>query len=139
VTIEVRRATSVDDVRATAPVFDHPLDDDGIERFLAAPGHHMFVAWQDGEAIGFVRGSELHHPRSNQHELLLYELGVAEAHRRQGAGRMLVDAFVELARSLRCSEVWVLTDDDNAAALRTYRAAGASAPAPQVLLAWDTS
>ena len=32
--------------------------------------------------------------------------------------------------------MWVLTDHDNEAALRTYRSAGAGDPAPQVLLEW---
>lgn len=137
-TIEVRRATSAEDVRATGPVFDHPLDDAAIRAFLEAPGHVMFIAWSGGEAIGFVRGTELFHPTAvNSHAMLLYELGVAEAHRRRGAGRMLVEAIADAARASGCQEMWVLTDDDNEAALRTYRAAGASPPAKQVLLDWS--
>jgi hypothetical protein len=32
--------------------------------------------------------------------------------------------------------MWVLTDDDNEAALRTYRSAGATDSSPQVMLSW---
>jgi hypothetical protein len=33
--------------------------------------------------------------------------------------------------------MWVLTDDDNVAALATYRGAGAGKDSPNVMLEWD--
>jgi ribosomal protein S18 acetylase RimI-like enzyme len=69
-------------------------------------------------------------------EMFLYELGVAEQHQRQGVGRALVDALRAIAVERGCYGMWVLTDDDNVAALATYRAAGAGEPEPQVMLSW---
>ena len=52
-------------------------------------------------------------------------------------GRSLVRALAELAVRRGCYGMWVLTDADNAAALATYRTAGAGEPKPQVMLDWD--
>lgn len=67
---------------------------------------------------------------------LLYEVGVDEAFQGQGVGKALVAALRDHAMARDCRGMWVLTDHDNAAALATYRAAGADEPDPQVLLEW---
>ena len=59
-----------------------------------------------------------------------------EASQRRGIGRALVEALAALAVERGCVGMWVLTDADNEAALRTYRAAGAGTPSPQVMLEW---
>ena len=46
--------------------------------------------------------------------------------RRRGIGRALVVALRDRAAELGCHGMWVLTDDDNEAALRTYASAGAT-------------
>jgi GNAT superfamily N-acetyltransferase len=136
--IEIRRMTIRDEalVKAAGELFDGPADAPATERFLAQPGHHLFFALSDGRPVGFVSGVELTHPDKGT-EMFLYELAVDEGHRRQGVGAALVAALRDLARSLDCYGMWVLTDDFNTAALATYRGAGAAAPEPTVLLNWD--
>ena len=51
-------------------------------------------------------------------------------------GTALVGALGRLAQDLGCYGMWVLTDHDNAAALGTYRAAGADEESPHVMLTW---
>ena len=68
--------------------------------------------------------------------MFLYELSVAPDHRNQGIGRELVGALAELARSRGSYGMWVGTEPDNAPALATYRAAGASNPEAFVTLDW---
>jgi ribosomal protein S18 acetylase RimI-like enzyme len=64
-------------------------------------------------------------------------LDVAEHAQRRGHGHALVAAFVDHARAMGCHEVWVLTDDDNQAALATYASAGGERePDDQVMLVW---
>ena len=52
--------------------------------------------------------------------MLLYALDVAEQHRGRGYGA----AFVREASDRGCTEVWVLTEHDNEAALATYVSVG---------------
>lgn len=85
---------------------------------------------------GWVYGHELLHP-DGERTMLLYALDVAERARGAGHGRGLVEGFVALARERGCTEVWVLTDDDNPAGLATYASAGGKRdPVVQVMFTW---
>jgi ribosomal protein S18 acetylase RimI-like enzyme len=128
----------VDDVVAASELFDHAARPDWTARFLDSPDHHLCIAYEDGEPVGFVSGIETTHPDKGT-EMFLYELGVREQSRRRGIGRALVEALARFARDRACYGMWVLTDADNAAALATYRRAGAGAPANQVMLEWNIS
>lgn len=69
--------------------------------------------------------------------MLLYSLDVVESAQKRGHGRTLVEAFVDHARSSGCTEVWVLTEDTNAAALATYASAGGTRETmPAVMFTW---
>jgi ribosomal protein S18 acetylase RimI-like enzyme len=123
-------------VLAGAELFDAAPTGSWTARFLSSEGHHLLVALDDDDTpVGFVSGVETTHPDKGT-EMFLYELSVGADHRRQGVGRALVDALVELARERGCYGMWVATEPDNAAALATYRAAGAAVPEPCVTLAW---
>ena len=123
-------------VLAGGGLFDDAPTPEWTADFLASPGHHLLMALDGDRAIGFVSCVEMVHPDKGR-ELFLYELGVAEGHRRSGVGRGLVDAALELARELGCYGAWTATEDDNAAALATYRSAGAEADTTTVTEVWD--
>ncbi len=130
-------AGDVDTVIAAADLFDEQPRRDATARFLAEPGHHLLLAYDGSTPIGFVSGIETVHPDKGA-EMFLYELGVAESHRRRGVGRALVERLAGIARSLDCYGMWVATDDANTAALATYEAAGASRDdQPAVILTWS--
>jgi len=42
----------------------------------------------------------------------------------------------QISRTSGCYGMWVLTDEDNAAAMHTYAAAGATDPQKQTMLSW---
>jgi aminoglycoside 3-N-acetyltransferase I len=122
-------------VLAGAELFDALPTEGWTAKFLASEGHHLLLALEDDDPIGFVSGVETTHPDKGT-EMLLYELSVHPDHRNQGVGRALVGALAELARGRGCYGMWVSTEADNAAALATYRAAGAAPPEPFVTLSW---
>ena len=110
-------------------LLDGPMLPTAAEQFLNDPGHHLLIAYLDGEPAGFVSGVEMTHPDKGT-EMFLYELGVGEPFRRRGVGSALVEALKELAREKDCYGMWVLCDDDNEAALSMYRKVGGTSSNP---------
>ncbi|MER6983061.1 GNAT family N-acetyltransferase [Streptomyces carpinensis] len=154
--MEIRRAGTVAEVAAAEYLFDNPMRTEWAERFLAAPGHHLFLAYEnaDGESgeggkgggggtgvevpVGFVSGVETVHPDKGT-EMLLYELEVAEPYRRRGIGRALVRRLAALGRELGCYGMWVLVDAGNDVALAAYRSAGGKDDGTCSVVTWDFS
>jgi ribosomal protein S18 acetylase RimI-like enzyme len=127
------------DVQTAEKLFDDPVDLDGTRRFLAGDGNVLLIAYVDGDPAGFVTGTELSHPDKAQPELFLNELGVDEAYRGRGIGRRLVAELWQLAQGRGCRGMWVLTDDDNEAANKVYKAAGGARLPPEVMYQWGES
>lgn len=128
-------ATTVAQVMEAAPLYDEAPREDAVRRFLDEPGHHLLLARDEGEVVGFVSGVETTHPDKGT-EMFLYELAVDPAAQGRGHGRALVDALVQLARDRGCYGMFVLTDHDNPAALATYASAGGAAPSTHAMVTW---
>ena len=122
-------------VLEAAHLFDHPPLPDAVTRFLADPIHHLFIAYSSGSPVGFVSGVEVTHPDKGT-EMFLYELAVDTGHRHRGIGTALVRALEHLARSQGCYGMWVLLDDENAAAAATYRKAGGDVESQPLMFSW---
>jgi aminoglycoside 6'-N-acetyltransferase I len=124
--IEIKILRSGDEAllsNAAPAVFDNPVDPDLAREFLADPRHHIAVAIDDGQVVGFASGVHYVHP-DKPAELWINEVGVAPSHHRRGLGRLVVDALLDAGRAHRCRSAWVLTDRTNTAALALYRSAG---------------
>lgn len=135
--MHVRRLGPGDEAAAVAAsrTFGEEGDLDATE-FLARAETALIVAEDDQGITGWVYGHELVHP-DGERTMLLYSLDVVERAQRHGIGTALVNAFVDHARAIECTEVWVLTEDTNAAGLATYRAAGgARDPDQPVMFTW---
>ncbi|MDT0269559.1 GNAT family N-acetyltransferase [Streptomyces sp. DSM 44915] len=131
-------AETVEEVVGAEALYDGPARRAWAERFLASPGHHLLLARARGERapVGMVTGVQLTHPDKGT-EMFLYELGVADAHRRRGVGRALVAALAELARVHGCYGMWSAVELDNEPALATYRSAGGATAEPCLVPVWE--
>jgi [ribosomal protein S18]-alanine N-acetyltransferase len=136
--IELWQATrgEEDRVKAAEHLFDDPVSMQATARFLQHDGNHLVIAYVDGEPAGFVSGTEIVHPDQPQPELFLNELGVDPSYRGRGVARALVENLWQIARNGDCRGMWVLTDDENEAACKTYAAAGGSRVGAEVMFQW---
>ncbi|WP_328677772.1 GNAT family N-acetyltransferase [Streptomyces sp. NBC_00322] len=134
--MDIRRATTVAELVAAEHLYDGPVRAEWAERFLAAPGHLMLIAYVEEAPAGMVSGIEMLHPDKGT-EMCLYELSVDEPYRRRGIGRALVEALREVARERGCYDLWVGVDTDNDPALATYRSAGAKDDGVFAMLTWE--
>ena len=107
-----------------------------IDTLILAAGHSLAGVTVTLTSDRLISGVETTHPDKGT-EMFLYELGVAEEHRRQGIGRALVVALADLARGRGCYGMWVGVDVDNDAAQATYLAGGADEGEDFVLQSWS--
>jgi len=126
-------------IKAAEHLFDDAVDIAATQRFLADSANALLIAYVDGQAAGFVTGTEVLHPDKQQPELFLNELAVDERHRGRGIGRALVRELWRQAQAGGCRGMWVLTDRENAAANKVYAAAGGTNAGSQVMYEWGES
>ena len=139
VRVWVRRATSGDgrEVSRFEAAFDYDVLSDETRRFLLDERHHLLLGYVDDRPAGFVSAVEIFHP-DKRPELFLNEIGVVESARRRGVARALIEELKRLGRERGCAVMWVLTDDDNDAAMGLYRSTGGRPdPTPHVMFEYD--
>jgi ribosomal protein S18 acetylase RimI-like enzyme len=112
-----------DEVARFEAAFDFSVSREETTRFLADERHHLLLGYLDDQPAGFISAVEVFHP-DKRSELFLNEIAVIEQARRQGVARALIQELKRLGHAQRCSSVWVLTDEDNEAAMSLYRSAG---------------
>lgn len=100
----------------------------GSLAFVADSATFTFGAFQGTEVAGYALGYRLRLPTGRK-SLLLYDLEVAEEHRRQGLGILLLQAVLNLGNREGCIEMWLVTEADNEPAIELYKAAGGRAAA----------
>ena len=133
--VDIRRISQFEAVAAAGHLFDAAPQRSATGRFLSDERHHLLIAYVDDVPAGMITGVEMTHPDKGT-EMFLYELGVDESYRGRGVGKALVSALADLARKRDCYGMWVITDEDNTAALATYSHAGGVPERDQVVLVW---
>lgn len=111
--IEIRMLSAGDDavLDGVAPgVVDDGIDAKATTEFLSDPRHHLVVAIDNGQVVGFTSAVHYVHPDKPNPEMWINEVGVAPSHRRRGVAKAMLSIVLDLARSLNCSEAWVLAD-----------------------------
>ena len=109
--------------RVAEDVFDGPVNARWAAEFLGDPRHHLAVAVDGEQVVGFASGVHYVHP-DKPPELWVNEVGVSPAQQNRGVGRQLLAALFERARTVGCAQAWVGTERANAPARRLYAAAG---------------
>ena len=118
-----------------ADVFDEDVDQTFTTEFLDDARHHLAVALNGSQVVGFASAVHYLHP-DKPTELWINEVGVSPDFQRQGLGTRLMRALFDMAReTLGCNEAWVLTEPDNIQAHGLYRALGGE-PDPTVMFSF---
>jgi ribosomal protein S18 acetylase RimI-like enzyme len=109
------------------------LTREAAQAYLADAQVLHWVAEEAPTVLGHMQCHLLRKRAGDPVEVLLYEIGVRNAHRRKGVGRALLGALEEWMTAQQVSECWVLAD--NVGAVAFYRACGfeIATPAPTYL------
>ena len=125
--------------RCAPDVFDEPIDSRLLEEFLADERHHLAVAVDDDWVVGMASAVHYVHP-DKRPQMFINEVGVAPYYRRRGLARRLVQALMDEAKRLGCSEAWVLADASNEPARALYRTVGGEeADQPSIMFTFPIS
>jgi ribosomal protein S18 acetylase RimI-like enzyme len=133
--VTVRRLLSVDALLEAVP----SAVPEAAGAFLADGRNLAFGAYSpSGAPVGFVRAVVLTRPDDVRPQVFLYDVDVVPEARRQGHGRALVEALLAECRAMGASEMFVLTNRSNAAAVGLYTSTGAVSDAgdDEVSLVW---
>jgi aminoglycoside 3-N-acetyltransferase I len=104
------------------------------EALLADPRTLMLVAFDGERPVGLVLAHVLPRRHGDRGKLFVYEVDVAESHRRRGIASALLARLGELARERGIPSGFVLTEPDNGPANALYRDAGGATEA--VVVQW---
>jgi ribosomal protein S18 acetylase RimI-like enzyme len=97
-----------------------------LVRFLSRPDNVLIVATIGGVPVGFLLAYLLDRADRDQQMMFLYEIGVAESHRRRGIGTRMITELKALCWAQNVMKMWVPTGRSNVAATRLYASTGAT-------------
>jgi ribosomal protein S18 acetylase RimI-like enzyme len=105
-------------------------------RDLLADDRTIFlVAFEEDRPVGFVLAYELLRRHGDRSKLFVYEVDVAETHRRRGIATALFRQLERTARERGIRHGWVLTDRSNDAANALYASVGGVRPHEETM--WE--
>jgi aminoglycoside 3-N-acetyltransferase I len=97
-----------------------------LSTFLSRAENVLIVALQNDQPVGYIVAYLLDRVDRDQRMMFLYEIGVAESHRRRGFGKKLVAQLKSVCRMHDVMKMWVPTGRSNVAATRLYASTGAT-------------
>ena len=106
-------------------VFDNPVNKKLTSEFFAGSRHHLAIAINDGQVVGFASAVDYIHPDKSQ-GLCINKVGVSSNFRNRGLAKLALGALLQLGHELGCREAWVLTDRPKTAVMRLYESLGAT-------------
>ena len=114
-----------------ADVFEEPdtylsrqPDDDYLRARLADPSFVTMVAREGSQVVGGLVAYELRKFEQPRSEVYIYDLGVAEPHRRRGIATGLIRALQPIAAGLGAWVIYVQADLADAPAVALYESLG---------------
>ena len=97
---------------------------DYMERFLSNPLNYLIVAQVDGDVAGFLLAHALQRLKQASYKMFIYEIDVAEKHRRKGVGTALISCVREIVRNEKMLNAFVFTSYSNQGAVKFYENTG---------------
>ena len=95
-----------------------------LERLLASDTFIAFAAMDDGEVVGGLAAYVLPKFEKERSEIYIYDLAVAQTHRRQGIATSMIEELRRIAVSRGASVLFVQADYGDDAAIALYTKLG---------------
>lgn len=93
-------------------------------KFLADERNVLLVAYADQQACGMLYAYILMSPHKLRPELFLYSVDTFQHFRKQGVAVKLIESLKDFAKAQGCNEMFVMTNNNNKAAMGLYEKTG---------------
>ena len=112
--------------------YQNDVPGDGYLTSLLAQRHFIALAAMTGdEVVGGLAAYVLDKLERDRREIYIYDLAVAEEHRRRGIATTLIRRLIDIAKDRRADVIFVQADSEDTPAIRLYEAFGAKKEAYQ--------
>jgi aminoglycoside 3-N-acetyltransferase I len=98
--------------------------DDYLRALLGKPDFITVAALQGAEVVGGLTAYVLEKYERERAEVYIYDLAVAEAHRRRGIARQLIRTLLPIAKASGAYVIFVQADPPDSPAIRLYESMG---------------
>ncbi len=107
------------------PTYQHSVPSDAYLTSLLARPHFIAVVAADGEeVVGGLAAYVLEKFEQDRREIYIYDLAVAEAHRRKGIATALINRLRSVAKEKDAYVIFVQADPGDDPAIRLYESLG---------------
>lgn len=96
--------------------------------------NYLLAAYVNSALAGFAYAYELDRIEKKQPMMFFYSIDVLPNFRRQGIGKRLIKELKRICTDRNVSKMYVLTDEENEAAMRLYRSTGGKRVMPDNVL-----
>jgi len=103
--------------------------DDYLARLLGKPHFIAMVATDGDEVVGGIAAYQLDKFEQDRREIYIYDLAVAERHRRRGIARGLIGELTRIAAARDACVIFVQADLEDGPAIALYESLGTRKPA----------
>ena len=123
--ITVKRITEFDEAEISS-LFEAAKQKDihPNPAFIEDQRNVFLVAYNKNQACGFLYAYLLTSPHKAHPEMFLYSVDTFEAFRKQGVATTLINSLKKMAKENGCQEMFVITNNNNRAAMDLYEYTG---------------
>jgi aminoglycoside 3-N-acetyltransferase I len=105
--------------------YQNEVPDDGYLGSLLAKPHFIALAATAGdEVVGGLAAYVLDKFERDRREIYIYDLAIAEEHRRLGIATTLIKRLIDIARERRAHVIFVQADREDGPAIKLYESLG---------------
>src|SRR5690349_16347743 len=98
--------------------------DEYLSSLLAGPVFISLVALHGQEVVGGLAAYVLEKFEQNRREMYIYDLAIAEPHRRKGVATQLIRELQHIAKERKAYVIFVQADQDDEPAIKLYESLG---------------
>lgn len=132
--IKIRRIRQADETLAREVITNFWPRGQLNDECLANQTNYLLAAYVDNSLAGFAYAYELDRMEQERPMMFFYSIDVLPRYRQQGIGKRLIGELKRICAERNVFKMYVLTDEENVAAMNLYKSTGGKRVMPDNVL-----